>query len=366
MEDLKTEKNSKLKKSLAICFSIIIMFSAVFTALYTTKQNMPVLAEEVQAQVSNVTEESVTILVNTYPFETVYKEFSVSIKAVDGTYTLAEEDIEKCLSYEISEDYSSVTVFCKQAFNGKVWFTVKNVKDPLVKDTCTFRYVQELLQPNYTLSFQRYEGKSDNRIYIEDEVFYLDGSNYNDSRDLEHGVSNGDWFTRPKENGLAPLYYDGQYRMMTYEHLFGKGDVINTKQYYNHFIPNEYAFNSLNSYAESHPTAYGVPFFYFNTDLLNQNRTTGDFNFSNLIKFDNDGYAYQINSYLNVLYSWMMENPEMCLVSLCHDSVENRAQVLEGLSNIELEYSHFYNKYFSFGVSPSSVELSQNEYIFND
>ena len=365
MEQVKEQKHSKLKKGLATALALITVSTTIFGALSIFKPKNVVFAEEVQAQVSNVTSESVTIQVNTYPIETVYKEFTVNIEAVNGNTTQADANVTKCLSYKIAEDYSAVTVTCKEAFNGRAKLTVTNVKDPSIYDTCYFRYQKDLLQKNYTLIFQRYEGSIPDRQFIEDECFYMDGANYYESRDLDHGISNGDWYTRPKENGFAPLYYDGQYYMKSQEHLFGKGDQNNNNKYYWHFIKNETVLASLNSYAAENPTQYGVPVFSFVDSYFDTNKRSFDFNISKMLIFTHDGYKYQINAYLNVLFNWMHENPEMALIYICHDDVETRAQVLAGTSEKELEYSNFYNKYFYHGTMPTSVELGQSDYTFN-
>lgn len=366
MEQVKQQKHSKLKKGLATALALITVSTTIFGALSIFKPKNVVFAEEVQTQVSNVTSESVTIQVNTYPIETVYKEFTVNIEAVKGSISAKEENIENCLYYTIAEDYSSVTVTCRDAFNGKAKLTVANVKDPTLTDTCIFSYKKDVVQKNYTLMFQRYEGASSNRQFVEDECFYLDGSNSWEFRDVDNGISNGDWMTRPKENGFAPLYYDGQYYMKSQEHTFGKGDTPNNNPYYWHFIKNETALEYLNSYAKSHPTEYGVAVFSFNDSYFNTNKRGADFNLSKMLTFANDGYKYQINAYLNVLFNWMHEQPEMSLIHICHDDVETRAQVLAGTSEKELEYSNFYNKYFYHGTMPESVELSQGDYVFNN
>lgn len=371
MEQVKEQKHSKLKKGLATALALITVSTTIFGALSIFKPKNIVFAEEVTAQVSETTKESITIKVNTLPADTIYKEFNVKLEAIDGARTLKESNIERYIAYTIAEDYSSITVECKEAFNGGAKITVSNAKDPSLKDTITFKYARDAVLTNYTLNFQRWTGVSSNPQFVENEIFYLDGglNVWDDERFAERqydgGVYDENFVLEPKYNEMAPLYFDGQYRMNAAEHIYGKGDASKNINYYWHFLKYESALESLNFYSEMHPTSSGPVNFYFNDVWFNTNKRIGNFNFSQMILFENNGSSDFAKEALNTLYAWMHENPDKSLVVLCHDDVETRQAVLNGEKDKELRYSYFYNKYFSQGNLPTGVEINETEYIFN-
>ncbi len=364
MENKELNKTKAKKRLWALSLALITCFSALLTAfsLFAPKTNL-VLAEEVEATATQSSPESITVNVTTYPLETIYKAFSVKLEAENGAISEGES-IDEYLAYTIADDYSSITVTCKKAFDGFFRLTVINEKSPALKDSCAFKYRKKVLVKNDVLAFQRWEGISSDKVWVEDEVFYLDGSIL-DNRDNENGVKDASFINSPKENGFAPLYYDGQYTMINQEHVYSKGAVNNNNLYYWHFVINQEALDSLNQYMQEVSTQYGPTEFYYNEAQINKDRRQGDFNFSNILTFNKDAYTYVNEAYQNVLYNWMELNPDKCLFMVCHASLEEREAVLNGESTAELKYSYIYNKYFSSTILATNVELGGDSYIFN-
>lgn len=359
-----TIKLTKTQRIWALTLALLTCFTVFLTAFtFANSNSKTVLAEELETTVTQSSSESITVNVTTYPLETIYKAFDVKVESEGAT--LEGETIDEYLAYKVADDYSSITVTCKKAFDGFFRLTVTNSKTPTLKDSCAFRYRKSALVKNDILSFQRWEGVSSDRQFVENEVFYLDGS-LADIRDAENGVKDATFINSPKENGFASLYYDGQYAMIEQEHVYSKGSVSENKNHYWHFVANQEALDSLNQYLKDNPTQYGSTEFYFEETELNKDRRIGNFNFSKVLTFNRDAYAYANEAYLNVFYNWMELNPDLCLFIVCHDSLANREAALNGESTAELKYSYIYNKYFSSTVLATEVELEGDSYIFNN